>query len=69
MQENAMTAAERARIENRDHEINIDVERIKRDIAETARRHGFAEAAFSIEWPEHSSSDTPAVNFSGTLFA
>ncbi len=46
----------------------IDLARIKRDIAETASRHGFAELALAIEWPDAGAGDQPNVNFSGSLF-
>lgn len=69
MTQHEMTDEERDFIEERDRNINIDLERIKRDIAETAQRHGFDKATFSIELPDYSASDTPVVNFSGTLVA
>ena len=69
MTQHEMTDDERDFIEERDRNINIDIDRIKRDIAETAQRHGFCEAMFSIEWPDNSASDLPVVNFSGTLVA
>jgi|688.fasta_scaffold1364591_2 hypothetical protein len=55
-------------IKARDCQIDIDLARIKRDIAETASRHGFAELALVIEWPDELSSNQPVVNFSGSLF-
>lgn len=55
-------------IRARDEQIDIDIERIRRDIAETAKRQGFAELGFTIEWPDELSSEPPVVNFSGSLF-
>ena len=55
-------------IRARDNQIEIDIERIKSDIATTAKRHGFAELGFTIEWPDELSSDQPVVSFDGTLF-
>jgi len=55
-------------IKARDYQIEIDLERIKSDIATTAKRHGFAELGFTIEWPDELSSEPPVVNFSGSLF-
>ena len=63
-------AEEAARIAARDAEIGIDIDRIKGDIAATARRHGFDTLGFAVSWPEDFTIDSePTVSCEGTLFA
>ena len=50
-------------------EIANDLGRIKRDIAETAARHGFAELKFQIDWGDGAQlPDEPQVRVKTVLF-
>lgn len=71
MNQQEMTDDERDYIENRDRDINVDITRIKRDIAETAHRHGFDRLTFTVE-PGTLSYEPrilPVVSVEGTLLA
>lgn len=48
-------------------QLDLDINRIKRDIAETAARHGCDELTFSLDWVEYSN-PSPDVKVSCTLF-
>jgi hypothetical protein len=63
-----MTDEERLAIKARDMDINRDIDRIKRDIAETAQRHGFDKLTFTVDWPIVDLDEFPSVNCEGTLF-
>lgn len=50
-------------------QIDYDLERIKRDIAETAARHGFSELAFRVDWGTgHMLPDEPDVKVETCMF-
>lgn len=68
MTQQEMTDEERAYIKNRDRNINVDIDRIKRDIAETAHRHGFDQLTFTIDHGNYEPDTLPSVNCEGTLF-
>lgn len=69
MTDQNMTDEERLAIEARDMDINRDIDRIKRDIAETAQRHGFDKLTFTVDWQASYDLDAmPSVNCEGTLF-
>ena len=71
MTQQEMTDDERDRIESRDREINVDIDRIKRDIAETAHRHGFDQLTFIVApgTLNYMSGELPDVIFEGRLLA
>jgi hypothetical protein len=60
--------AETSYLENRDRMISIDIDRIKRDIAETAERHGFDQLDFTVEWGDYSPGKLPEVTVKACLF-
>lgn len=68
MNETELTGDELADIKAREAHINRDIDRIKRDIAETAQRHGFDELTFTVEWKNYEPDSLPIVSCKGGLF-
>jgi hypothetical protein len=52
----------------REASINVDIDRIKVDIATTAKRHGFDMLTFTVYWPSYELGEEPSVTFEGSLF-
>jgi hypothetical protein len=55
-------------IKARDAAISVDTDRIKADIATTAKRHGFDMLTFTIYWPSYELDEEPSVKCEGSLF-
>ena len=54
-------------ISDKDQAISVALNRIKRDIADTAQLLGFDRMSFHIEWNDGSITEQPTVHFSGAL--